>query len=133
MSDNLCTLLFTLIGLSGVVRLLQKKDKDVIENFGTNPPQTVNVERVMQQCDGPRKGQFVSVPGTYQAILNPRQAGMVDYGAFIRYNRPEQGQMANSMGSLQYVLEPANTKHAPKHSSVSRARWRIPWGLSSMS
>lgn len=76
-----------------------KKD-DVIESFGTNPPQTVRVDRVVQ---GPNKDGFVTVPGTYQAILQPRQAGMVDYGAFIRYNPPANGNRADTMGSLSYA------------------------------
>jgi hypothetical protein len=33
------------------------------------------------------KGDFYSVPGTYQAILNPRFSS-VDYGSSIRYNMP---------------------------------------------
>ncbi len=82
--------------------LLFKKYKqdDVVEHFGTNPPQTVSVERVVVS---PQKGQMYSIPGTYQAMLNPRQAGMVDYGANIRYNFPDQSNLAANMGTLNYA------------------------------
>jgi hypothetical protein len=34
------------------------------------------------------KGDFYSVPGTYQALLSPRMIGTADIGANIRYNLP---------------------------------------------
>ncbi len=46
---------------------------------------------------------FYSVPGTYQAMVQPRQAGMVDYGADIRYNFPAQKLLGASYGSLNYA------------------------------
>ncbi len=94
MSSN--TMLYTLIGLSILLLVCQRSN--VIENFGMLPPRMVNVERVVQQSA--KQGDFVEIPGTYQAVLNPRQAGMVDYGAFIRYNMPDKGNRADNMGSL---------------------------------
>jgi hypothetical protein len=93
----------TLLGLSTLIFMFQayNSNNNVVEHFGMNPKQMVSVERVVQQS--PRKGDLVEVPGTYQAVLNPRQAGMVDYGAFIRYNMPGKEHRADSMGSLSFA------------------------------
>jgi hypothetical protein len=101
MSSN-NNMLVALIGLSALIFTFQTyNQKNVVEHFGMNPKQMVSVERVAQQS--PKTGDVVTVPGTFQAILNPRQAGMVDYGAFIRYNMPSKEHRADSMGSLSYA------------------------------
>lgn len=95
MNSDLLTLL---LGISIVV-MVCKKDS-IIEHFGTLPPRAVRAEQIAQHTCGPQKGQFYTLPGTYQAMVNPRQAGMVDYGAGLRYKMPDDKYMAQSMGSL---------------------------------
>jgi len=36
----------------------------------------------------PDSGDIFTIPGTMQALVQPNQAGMVDYGANIRYAPP---------------------------------------------
>lgn len=64
--------------------------KNIVEGFGfgMNPSGTWKVDRlVAADQQAVKKGDFYSIPGTYQAILNPRFSN-VDYGANIRYNMP---------------------------------------------
>ncbi len=59
------------------------------ESFGMLPSFAYKVDRtaaVNQQAA--KRGDFFSVPGTYQAILNPRMYSG-EYGATIRYNMPD--------------------------------------------
>jgi len=86
-----------IVGASVLVFLYQRFNNQIVENFGMLPPQTVRVERVVEV---PKTGDMYELPGTYQAMLNPREAGMVDYGANIRYKMPDQGNRADSMGTL---------------------------------
>jgi len=87
--------LLGLIGLS-MLFLFKKYSSqgDVIENyFGVGPPQMAKVARV--KSTGPRKGDMVEIPGTFQALLSPRGgAGMVQYGSNITYNMPANGHLA---------------------------------------
>lgn len=98
MSSNYVQLLLTLAGVSALfVALSDKKSKTIVEHFGMIPPRVANVQRVVENV---KTGDFVDIHGNYQAMLNPRQAGMVDYGASIRYKFPEQKYRADDMGSL---------------------------------
>jgi len=98
MSSN--NMLITLVGLSALIFAFQKySSSNIVEHFGMLPKQMVSVERVVQQ--GPKVGDFYEVPGTYQAVLQPQQAGMVDYGANIRYNMPAKQYRADNMGTLE--------------------------------
>lgn len=92
--------LLLILGLSAIYLMVNKQSR-VVEHFGMNPPRAVRIETVAQETCGPMKGQMYTVPGQFQAMLNPRQAGMVDYGASIRYKTPDSKYMARDMGSLQ--------------------------------
>jgi len=91
-----------LITLASVaLYLFNKKSNLVKENFGTLPPQVVRAEQVVAPKGLTYSQDMYQIPPTYKPVLNPRQAGMVDYGAFIRYKAPEQGLRADSMGSIK--------------------------------
>lgn len=72
----------------------------IVESFGMIPPQTIRVEQIHGEANPPMKGDMFMIPGTFQATLPPRQAGMVDYGPNLRYNMPDQSKRADTMGSL---------------------------------
>lgn len=56
--------------------------------FGTNPSGTWKVDRTVAfGKSAAKKGDFFSVPGTYQAMINPRMFSG-SYGANIQYNLP---------------------------------------------
>lgn len=56
--------------------------------LGNLPSMTWKKDRVIASSkEAAAKGAFFSVPGTYQAILNPRFSN-VQYGANIKYNMP---------------------------------------------
>ena len=93
-SNNI--LLFSTIAAIILGVYYSRQSSPLKENF-VNVARTVQVDRVVNT---PRVGDFVSIPGQYQSILAPRQPGMVDYGAFIRYNRPSEDKLGTNMGSL---------------------------------
>ena len=108
MFDN--KFLFTLLGLIvAVVAINNVKSKDeneeIQEDFGMLPSMTWKVDRVAATPSGAKKGDFFSVPGTYQAMLNPRFSN-VDYGANIRYNMPSEGNLAAPCNPLGYASNP---------------------------
>lgn len=93
-----CKFITTLIAL--VVAVL------AICNFNTNkvtinegylgnlPSMITTKDRVVASSrEAAAKGDFYSVPGTYQSILNPRFSN-VQYGSNIRYNMPSYNNMA---------------------------------------
>jgi hypothetical protein len=100
MSTTQKNALMMVLGLSAAFLLFARSKRSSIENFGMIPAQVAVVDKVVQT---PKTGDFYSVPGTYQALLQPKQAGMVDYGAFIRYNPPPVDKRGESMGSLNYA------------------------------
>jgi hypothetical protein len=62
------------------------------ENF--LPPMTYKVDRVAAPNeDFANKGDFWSVPGTYQSLVAPRSAS-VQYGSQIQYNLPPESLLA---------------------------------------
>jgi hypothetical protein len=64
------------------------------EGFGMLPSRQWYVDRVATTSQGAmKKGDFYSVPGTYQAILNPRFSN-VQYGSSIKYNMPDYANQA---------------------------------------
>lgn len=72
---------------------MAKEDK-ISEGFGMLPSFQTKVDRVeAKNPTAASKGQFFSVPGNYQALLNPRFSN-VDYGASIRYNMPSYQNQA---------------------------------------
>lgn len=81
----------TLIGLVmalGAISAFSNNSSPLKESFGMLPSFQVKVDRESApSMAAAEKGQFYSVPGTYQAMLNPRFSS-VNYGANIRYNFP---------------------------------------------
>jgi hypothetical protein len=74
----------------------------IIESFGMNPSMTWKVDRMVASNENSAsKGHFYSVPGTYQAILNPRFSN-VNYGANIRYNMPSHANQASPYNPLTF-------------------------------
>lgn len=70
------------------------------ENFF--PTRTWKVSREVAPCPAAvKKGDFYSIPGTYQAILNPRFSN-VDYGANIRYNAPSYEHLGAPCNPLTF-------------------------------
>ena len=68
------------------------QNKNLKEYFGMLPPRAVYANQVIQT--GPSVGDFVEIPGTFQSALSPiGGAGMVDYGAFIRYRKPSNDML----------------------------------------
>ena len=102
MSNSSNLLLWAIIGaiLTGVA---YTQKTQIIESFGMIPTQTIRAERVYGSSEA--KNNMFMVPGTYQASLPPRQAGNVDYGAYLRYNMPDKAKRADTMGSLQTSSE----------------------------
>lgn len=70
------------------------KEAEISEGFGMLPSFQTKAERVEAASPAAAaKGQFFSVPGNYQSILNPRFSN-VDYGASVRYNMPSYKNQA---------------------------------------
>jgi Family of unknown function (DUF5850) len=91
-------ILITLIGLFAVIfatsNVNRSKFAKITEGFGMLPSFQTKTERIVANSPAAAaKGQFYSVPGTYQAILNPRFSN-VDYGAAVRYNMPSYKNQA---------------------------------------
>lgn len=93
MIDRSLALFFGLIvGLMGYI--FTTKKKIIKENF--LPSMTYKVDRVAAPNeDFAHKGEFWSVPGTYQSLVAPRSAS-VQYGSQIQYNLPPESLLAYS-------------------------------------
>jgi hypothetical protein len=79
-----------IIGLMGYI--YSTKKRSIKENF--LPSMTYKVDRVAAPNeDFAHKGQFWSVPGTYQSLVAPRSAS-VQYGSQIQYNLPPESFLA---------------------------------------
>lgn len=64
------------------------------EGFGMLPSRTWKVDRVVAGSQqAAQKGDFYSVPGTYQAMMSPRFSN-TQYGANIKYNMPSYENQA---------------------------------------
>lgn len=78
--------------LVGYIGYVFSQKKHVKENF--LPSMTYKVDRVAApNQDFAHKGEFWSVPGTFQALVEPRSASM-QYGSQIQYNLPPEGVLA---------------------------------------
>lgn len=96
----------TLIALFAAVLAICKFNTRESSNegfgFGGLPSMTWKVDRVMAGSQqAAQKGDFYSVPGTYQAILNPRFSN-TQYGSQIRYNMPSYDNMATPCDPLTF-------------------------------
>jgi hypothetical protein len=79
-----------IVGLMGYI--YSTKRKIIKENF--LPSMTYKVDRVAAPNeDFAHKGEFWSVPGTYQSLVAPRSAS-VQYGSQIQYNLPPESLLA---------------------------------------
>jgi hypothetical protein len=79
-----------IVGLMGYI--YSTKKKYIKENF--LPSMTYKVDRVAAPNeDFAHKGEFWSVPGTYQSLVAPRSAS-VQYGSQIQYNLPPESLLA---------------------------------------
>lgn len=83
------TLLGLVLAIVAVSSFKVQEDQKRKEEFlGNLPSFTWKVDRVQARNPAAaRKGDFFSVPGTYQSMLAPR-AAPVNYGANINYNLP---------------------------------------------
>ena len=98
--------LITLVGLMvtifAISHVQSAQAVQISEGFGMLPSQTWKVDRVEAASPAAAsKGQFYSVPGNYQAILNPRFSN-VDYGASIKYNMPSYQNQAVPCNPLTF-------------------------------
>lgn len=88
---SLALLFGMIVGLMGYLLSTNKK-KSIKENF--LPSMTYKVDRVAAPNeDFAHKGEFWSVPGTYQSLVAPRSAS-VQYGSQIQYNLPAESLLA---------------------------------------
>jgi hypothetical protein len=96
-----CKYIAIIVGLVIAMFALQKST-NIKEGFGMIPSRTWKVDRVVApDAQAAMSGNFYSVPGTYQAMLNPRFSN-TDYGAQIRYSLPSTDKMATPCHPLTY-------------------------------
>jgi hypothetical protein len=142
-------LLVSVIAVTNTIKN-NEDEEDVVENFGMlpsfgvksdlistggnapnysnnmNPQQSMNsIGNNMNRAlaNTPSKGDFYSVPGTYQALLAPRTAS-INYGADIKYNMPSIDNQAvppNPLTFSNMVKEgycTQNSQTPPFHSGI---------------
>jgi hypothetical protein len=86
-NNFLVTLIGLLVAMFAIKAVSDNKNR-IKESFGMLPSMTWKIDRLVSpSVMAEKKGDFFSVPGTYQAILSPRFSN-VDYGANILYNMP---------------------------------------------
>jgi hypothetical protein len=91
---KLIVILVAVVVVVGVLYMFSHKKVSSHEGFGMLPSQQWYIDRtVAKDQNAVAKGDFYSIPGTYQAILNPRFSN-VQYGAQIRYNMPDYQNQA---------------------------------------
>jgi hypothetical protein len=109
MFDNkfLITLLGLVVAVVAINNIKSKDDDEEIkEGFGMLPSMQYKVDvQAAPSQKAAQKGDFFSVPGTYQAMLNPRFSN-VDYGANIRYNMPSYDNRGAPCNPLGYASNP---------------------------
>jgi len=86
-SNNILMALVTLATVAFAIEYF--KPTQIIEPFAGMPSASMKVIRERVYENPVTKRGFYEVPGGFQSSLSPRAAGMVDYGAFIRYNQPD--------------------------------------------
>lgn len=101
-SKFVITLLGLIVAVFAISNMNAAKVASITEAFGMNPSRVWKVDRITASSpEAAKKGDFYSVPGTYQAILNPRFSN-VDYGANIRYNMPSYENQASPCNPLTF-------------------------------
>lgn len=101
-SKFVITLIGLLVAIFAICNINVSQVSKIHENFGMNPSMAWKVDRtVAASPQAAQKGDFYSVPGTYQSILNPRFSN-VDYGANIRYNMPSNENQASPCNPLTF-------------------------------
>lgn len=102
-SKFVITLIGLLVAVFAICNINVAQASKIHENFGMNPSMTWKVDRMVAASpQAAQKGDFYSVPGTYQSILNPRFSN-VDYGANIRYNMPSYENQATPCNPLTFA------------------------------
>lgn len=90
----LVTLVGLMVSIFAISNVKATNFTQISEGFGMLPSRTWKLNRVEAATpEAAAKGQFFSVPGNYQSILNPRFSN-VDYGASVRYNMPSYQNQA---------------------------------------
>lgn len=88
------TLIALVVAVLAICNFNTKKVTSHEGYLGNLPSMSWKKDRVIASSqEAAAKGDFYSVPGTYQAILNPRFSN-VQYGSNIRYNMPSYENMA---------------------------------------
>lgn len=78
--------------LSAVLIFINNSDKKIKENFGGIPSRAINRD-LNYKVENKYGSAMFSVPPNYQANISPRFSN-IGYGAQIRYNIPEQKNLA---------------------------------------
>ena len=116
----------TMLGLIASIAMIKKindEEKTTEHWWGSLPRVTVRSDLVAKPAEsqyasagargGANKGDFFSIPGTYQAMLSPRFSN-TQYGANITYNMPNYENQAVPMGPLDFgSMASSNYYRAP--------------------
>ena len=101
-SKFIITLVAMVASVVAICNLNARKNTKEKFGFGGLPSMTWKKQRVLaNSTSAVKKGDFYSVPGQYQAMLNPRFAN-TDFGANIRYNMPSYKNQATPCDPLTY-------------------------------
>lgn len=100
-------ILYSILGVCVAAFAICQIDDKITEGFLGNLP---SMKTKVWRSVGNDKGDFYSVPGTYQSMLAPRNNGSVDYGANIRYNVPSYKNLAVPRDPLSFMdlVKPAS-------------------------
>lgn len=80
----------------------KNEEKTTKEGFGWGLPSfQTKVSLEASQTSGANKGDFYTVPGTYQAMLSPRMNSL-SYGPYVNYKLPEEQNLAVPQDPLSY-------------------------------
>lgn len=126
-------LVITLVGLA-LLSVAVFTNGNIVEHFGLNPPLSVSVQKEVEISspvnqsnssgvsralalggDKVYEGEMVTAPVYLQAALQPRNIGMADLGAQIRYNMPAMQNMGVPANPLTYG--PSQMLNAPQMSA----------------
>jgi hypothetical protein len=115
--------LITLLGVAVISALMFTKESGIVENWGTNPPLSVSVQKEMAisrpsaqnsaaaqalgfggAADNTYAGPMVGVPMSLQSMVAPVRAGSsnIKYGQNITLNTPGDGLLGASAHALTY-------------------------------
>ena len=95
--------LCTLVALGvAIIAICNFNSENISEGLGMLPSMTSRLVKVGARSQAAaQKGDFYSIPGTYQASLNPRFSN-TSYGANIRYNMPAYSHQAAPCNPLTF-------------------------------